>query len=211
MAKKIWTPAARKAFALKMARARAAKGGRRKRRKNPRGSWKVDGIVSFRGGAGHPIVQVLTANSKASAIAAYRAWLDKEGYTVQKITEVERLAGKYGDRVRRKNPTKAQVKEAAKKIAKRAASLAWAGTKKTARFTGRVAGAGAKAAAAEVKASICRPRAKNPKSKGFEVRLGSKRKRKLVWTAMTRADAIHVARVYAKAYPRKVVSVHAEK
>jgi hypothetical protein len=139
--KKVWTPAMRKAFALKMKRARAAKGTRR----------------------------------------------------------------------RRKNPTKAQVKAAAGRIAKKAAALAWAGTKRTARFTGRVAGAGAKAAAAEVKASICRPRAKNPKNKGFEVRMGSKKKRKLVWTSQTRADAIYIARVFAKANPHKVVSVHAEK
>ena len=67
--KKVWTPAARKAFALKMKRARAAAGGKYRRR--------------------------------------------------------------------RKNPTKEQVKAAAKKIAKRAASLAWAGTKRTARFTDR--------------------------------------------------------------------------
>jgi hypothetical protein len=139
--KKLWTPAMRKAFALKMKRARAAKGNRR----------------------------------------------------------------------RRKNPTKAQVKAAAGRIAKKAAALAWAGTKRSARFAGRVGKASAKAAAAEVKASICRTRAKNPKNKGFEVRMGSKKKRKLVWTAVTKADAIHVARVYAKAYPHKVVSVHAEK
>jgi hypothetical protein len=114
-------------------------------------------------------------------------------------------------RPRRRNPTKEQVKAAAKSIAKKAAAMAWAGTKRSARFGGRVAKAGAKAAAAEVKASFCRPRAKNPKNKGFQVRVGSARKRKLVWTAQTRADAIHVAKVYAKAYPRKVVSVHAEK
>ena len=35
MKKKVWTPAARAAFALKMKRARAAKRGSRKRAKNP--------------------------------------------------------------------------------------------------------------------------------------------------------------------------------
>lgn len=140
MSKKVWTAAARKAFALKMKRARAAKGTTRRRRRNP---------------------------------------------------------------------TKAQVKEAAKKIAKKAASLAWAGTKRTARFGGRVAKAGAKAAAAEVKASICRPRAKNPKGQWFEVRMGNRKKRKLVWTAQSKKDAIFIAKTFAKAHPHKVVSVHA--
>jgi hypothetical protein len=125
--------------------------------------------------------------------------------------KMAKYRGKGKRRARRKNPTKEQVKAAASRIAKKAAAMAWAGTKRTARFGGRVAGAGAKAAAAEVKASFCRPRAKNPKNKGFEVRLGNRKKRKLVWTAQTKADAIHVAKVYAKAYPRKVVSVHAEK
>jgi hypothetical protein len=139
--KKVWTPAMRKAFALKMKRARAAKGGHRKRRKNP---------------------------------------------------------------------TKAQVKAAASRITKKAAAMAWSGTKRTARFGGRVAGAGARAAAAEVKASICRPRGKNPKGKAwFEVRMGSARKRKKVWTTQSRADAIFIAKTFAKANPRKVVSVHA--
>lgn len=136
--KKVWTPAARAAFALKMKRARAAKG------------------------------------------------------TVRR---------------RRKNPTKEQVKAAAKSIAKKAASLAWRGTK----LTGRTAKAGAKAAAAEVKASICRPRSKNPFTRGFEVRMGNRKKRKVVWTAQTKADAVFIAKTFAKAYPHKVVSVHAEK
>jgi hypothetical protein len=140
--KKVWTPAARKAFALKMKRARAAKGATRRRRKNP---------------------------------------------------------------------TKAEVKAAAKKIAKKAASLAWGATKRTARFTGRVGAAGARAAAAEVKASICRPRSKNPYTRGFEVRMGNRKKRKVVWTAQTKADAIFIAKTFAKAHPHKVVSVHAEK
>lgn len=190
--KKVWTPAARKAFALKMQRARAVKGGHRKRRgASPK--LRVGQIVDWKTGEGFMAVtrgkKILSRHSTmAEAQAAYKT-----------------------RRRRRKNPTKAQVKAAAGRIAKKAAALAWAGTKRTARFGGRVAGAGAKAAAAEVKASICRTRAKNPKNKGFQVRIGSARKRKLVWTAMTRADAIHVAKVYAKAYPRKVVSVHAEK
>lgn len=124
-------------------------------------------------------------------------------------------SGRSRARVRKRlrNPTKAQVKAAASKIAKRAAALAWAGTKRTARFTGRVAGAGARAAAAEVKASFCRPRAKNPKRGGrtadwFEVRMGSKKKRKVVWTAQSKADAIYIAKTFAKAHPHKVVSVH---
>ena len=208
MSKKVWTAAARKAFALKMKRARAERGGLRKRRKNPKERWIVDAMASFKGAGMHPIVQTVTASNRLGAITAYKDWLRPQGYTIGKLIMVRPYDQ---SRTRAKNPTKEQVKAAAKKIAKRAASLAWAGTKRTARFTGRVAGAGAKAAAAEVKASICRPRAKNPVKKGFEVRMGSKRKRKLVWTALTRADAIHVAKVYAKAYPRKVISVHAEK
>jgi hypothetical protein len=120
-----------------------------------------------------------------------------------------RAAAKGGRRKRRKNPTKAEVKSAASRIAKAAAKMAWAGTKRTARFGGRVAKAGAKAAAAEVKASFCRPRAKNPKGQWFEVRMGNRKKRKLVWTAQSKKDAIFIAKTFAKAHPHKVVSVHA--
>lgn len=212
MSKKIWTPAARKAFALKMARARAAKGGRRKRRKNPGSrhgeAWIVDAMASYKGGAHHPIVQTVMAVSPATAKANYIAHMRREGYSVGKLISVRRRDQSRA-RLRAKNPTKAQVKAAAGKIARKAAALAWAGTKRTARFTGRVAGAGAKAAAAEVKASICRPRAKNPKHvKWFEVRMGSRKKRKLVWTAQSKKDAIFIAKTFAKAHPRKVVSVH---
>lgn len=93
MAKKVWTAAARKAFAAKMKAARLAKGGRR----------------------------------------------------------------------RRKNPTKEQVKAAAKSIAKKAAALAWRGAKAAGRTTARAGKAAARSAAADVKASICRTRATNPK------------------------------------------------
>jgi|SRR5271163_774845 len=166
--KKVWTPAARRAFALKMKRAREAK-----------------------------------HHSRRHAVK-------------RRMASMPRMPESYGRTInprrrRRKNPTKEQVKAAAKSMAKKAAALAWAGTKRSARFAGRVGKAGAKAAAAEVKASICRPRGKNPKRKGFEVRLGNRKHRKLVWTAQTKADAIYIAKTFAKAYPHKVVSVHAEK
>jgi hypothetical protein len=70
-------------------------------------------------------------------------------------------AAKGGRRKRRKNPTKAEVKAAAAKIAKAAGKLAWRGAK----LTGRIGRESAKAAAREVKASICRTRTKNPKQK----------------------------------------------
>ena len=104
MAKKVWTAAARKAFAAKMKRARAIAGLKR-----------VD-----------------KAFGQAKRRFKYR---------------------------RRKNPTKAEVKAAAAKIAKAAGKLAWRGAK----LTGRIGRESAKAAAREVKASICRPRAANPK------------------------------------------------
>ncbi len=93
MAKKVWTQAMRKAFAAKMKAARAAKGGKRRRRRNP---------------------------------------------------------------------TKQQVKDAAKKMAKRAASLAWKTAKGSARVAGRAARAAGRSAAQDVKAAICRPRSQNP-------------------------------------------------
>jgi hypothetical protein len=194
MSKKVWTPAMRAAFAKKMAKYRG-KGRRRARRKNPstlRDEVKKELSARY--------------DEQAEKFPLMRRDIPKSLYIKRNLR-----AALSNKRQRAKNPTKAQIKSAASRIAKAAGRLAWAGTKRSARFGGRVAKAGAKAAAAEVKASFCRPRAKNPKNKGFEVRLGSRKKRKLVWTAQTRADAIHVAKVYAKAYPRKVVSVHAEK
>lgn len=117
MAKKVWTAAARAAFARKMKAARTAKA------------------------AGRFIARKST------------------GY-------------KYLIRPRRKNPTKAEVKAAAGKIARAAGKLAWRGAK----LTGRVGKASAKAAAAEVKASICRVRAKNPKRIRARVRQRIRRK-----------------------------------
>lgn len=88
-------------------------------------------------------------------------------------------------RTRRKNPTKAEVKAAAGRIAKAAGKLAWRGAK----LTGRTARASARAAAAEVKASICRVRAKNPK-----------RRRRPV--AKVRRRARNPFRVVIRAVPR---------
>jgi hypothetical protein len=147
---KVWTPAARKAFAAKMKRARAAARGRRK---NPKAKLRIAHITDYsRGGQGFTALVrgkrvIGRYTNMADAQAAYKR-----------------------ARARRKNPTKDQVKAAAKKIAAGAAKLAWRGAK----LTGRAGKAGAKAAAAEVKASICRPRAANPK-------------RKKVWTAAMRA------------------------
>jgi hypothetical protein len=116
--KKVWTPAARAAFARKMKAARLAK------RKHGR-------VTTFR------------------KIKAYRS--------------------AHGMARRRKNPTKAEVKAAAAKIAKAAGKLAWRGAK----LTGRIGRESAKAAAREVKASICRSRTKNPKHRRKnELRVG---------------------------------------
>jgi hypothetical protein len=176
VAKKVWTPAARAAFARKMKAARLAKrGGRRYnvakarkrlwagrtpprgRRKNPVKEWIVDAYASFHGAAMHPIVQVVTADTHGAAVAAYKNKLAREGYAVGKLISVREGSGLS----RRKNPTKEQIKSAASRIAKAAGSLAWRGAK----LTGRAGKASAKAAAAEVKASICRQRAPNPKHK----------------------------------------------
>ena len=88
-------------------------------------------------------------------------------------------------RGRRKNPTKAQVKDAAARIGRAAAKLAWRGAK----LTGRAGKAGAKAAAAEVKASICRVRKPNPKR----------------WTAAARAAFARRMARYRKHPKRKAI------
>ena len=112
------------------------------------------------------------------------------------------LVNLRGISTRKKNPTKAQLKSAAKKIASVAGRTAWRGTK----FAGRVAGSSARAAASEVKRSIC----KNPATvyKEFPVQMGTSiTNLKTVWIARTAQDAIHVAKVYAKAYPNNIVRV----
>ncbi len=112
--------------------------------------------------------------------------------------------------MRKRNPTKKQIADAAKRIAKSAGRTAWRATKFTGRVAGRSAASAARTAASEVKQSICRPRAKNPAStyKEFPVQMGTSIKNlKTVWIARTQEDAIHVAKVYAKAYPNNVIRV----
>lgn len=99
-------------------------------------------------------------------------------------------------------PTKAQIKTAAKNLAKKAGSIAWRGAK----FGGRVGAAGARAAASEVKRSFCRQR--NPAGRFYEIRMGASRATmKTVWTTATVGDAKFIARTFAKAYPKNFVSV----
>lgn len=103
---------------------------------------------------------------------------------------------------RHKNPTKTQIKTAAKNLAKKAGSLAWRGAK----FGGRVGAAGAKAAASEVKRSFCRQR--NPAGRFYEIRMGkSSTMMALQWTTATVGDAKFIAKTFAKAYPKNFVSV----
>jgi hypothetical protein len=183
----------RKAFALKMKRARTAKGGRRR---NPaRGAregeaWIVDAMVSYKGARQHPIVQTVMATDMASAKTNYIAHMRREGYAVGKLLSVRRRDQSRA-RLRGKNPTKAQVKAAAGKLAKRAGALAWAATKGTARVAGKSAKAAAKTAAAEVKESICRPRRKNPK-------------RKKVWTQAMRVAFARKMAKYRKGPRRRL-------
>lgn len=183
MAKKVWTPAARKAFAAKMKAARLAKRGRRK---NPaKAKLRIAHITDYsRGGQGFTALVrgkrvIARYTNMADAKAAYQA-----------------------ARRRRKNPTKAEVKAAAAKIAKAAGRLAWRGAK----LTGRVGKASAKAAAAEVKASICRTRAKNPKRRRrrFSVAFKSAGQWHHVVSFADLKTAKRMAHVVAKAYLRPV-------
>lgn len=105
---------------------------------------------------------------------------------MRKAFAVKMAKYRKAPRRRKRNPTKEQVKSAAAKLAKRAGALAWAATKSSAKFGGRVAKASAKAAAKEVKDSICRQ--KNPK-----------RRKMTKWTASARAAFARRMAKYRKA------------
>lgn len=111
------------------------------------------------------------------------ARLERKGLTTSDAQGV--AMAEHMESQRKTNPTKAQVKAAAGKLARVAGRLAWRGAK----LGGRTAKAGAKAAAAEVKASLCRPRAKNPKRK---------------WTAAMRAAFARKMAKYRKPGRRRM-------
>jgi hypothetical protein len=134
-----------------------------------------------------------------------KVWTKAARAAFARKMKAARLAKRGRARVRKRsrNPTKAQVKAAASRIAKAAGRLAWRGAK----LGGRMGKAGAKAAAAEVKASICRPRAANPRMR-FAVKAGNAKRFVTQMRFANAKDAMKFARLYAKANRSQRVGVY---
>lgn len=192
---KVWTPAMRAAFAAKMKRARAvARGGRRKNPSRKYPSYTLADLKKF------------VAEGKGNAVMEQEIKDRESGSSTVRVTP--QILGGRVLLPRRKNPTKSEVKAAAARIGRAAAKLTWRGAK----LTGRVGRESAKAAAREVRDSICRPRAKNPKRARphmrFAVKAGSAKHFVTQMRFEWERDAVKFARVFAKANPGMRVGVY---